>query len=47
MNYFVVINGILYVAASVYSTYQGDSKWGIIWMCYGISALVLCTMEGK
>jgi hypothetical protein len=47
MNYFVIINGILYVAAAGFSLYQGHVKWAVVWLCYGVSALVMCTMEGK
>jgi hypothetical protein len=47
MNYFVICTGTLYLCAAGYSVYQGHYHWSIVWACYGISALVLSTLEGR
>jgi len=47
MNYFVMVNGIVNMAAMSHSLYHGHPKWVVIWLCYGIASLMLCTMEGK
>jgi hypothetical protein len=47
MNYFVIATGSLYLCAAVYSVYQRHYGWAMVWGCYGISALVLSTMEGR
>lgn len=48
MNYFVVVNGVLYLVAGLYSLYQGQghAAWAVVWFSYGVSALVLSMLEG-
>ena len=41
MNWFVLINGILYLAGAVWSLAKGNPAWSFVWLCYGASALVL------
>lgn len=47
MNWFVVANGLCYLAASVWSLYKGHYLWAFVWFSYGTSALALGSLEGK
>lgn len=47
MNYFVVCTGTLYLFSAGYSAFQGHWQWSLVWLCYGISALVLSVLEGS
>lgn len=46
MNYFVMLNGICYLLAGGYSTWQGHYMWSFVWVCYGLSAMALSGLEG-
>jgi len=46
MNYFVLVNGVLYLVAAGYSGWQQHWAWVIVWASYGVSALVLAFLEG-
>lgn len=45
MNYFVVCNGLLYLGATWWSFAHGRIGWGVVWLCYGVSALALAYLE--
>jgi hypothetical protein len=47
MNYFVFVNGCTYLAAGGYSLWQGHAAWAVVWVSYGISAMVLSVLEGR
>lgn len=47
MNYFVFVNGLVYIGATIFSVYKGHYLWSIVWLGYAVSALVMCTMEGR
>jgi hypothetical protein len=46
MNYFVLVNGVLYLVASIHSIWMGHALWAVVWASYGVSALVLAALEG-
>lgn len=47
MNYFVLVNGFLYMCAAGYSAWAGHGMgWSVVWLSYGISAMVLAFLEG-
>ncbi len=47
MNYFVCGNGILYIFAAASSLWYGHALWAVVWLSYGLSALVLATLEAQ
>jgi len=47
MNYFVLVNGLVYLAATGFSLSKGHWLYSLIWFSYAVSALVMFTMEGK
>jgi hypothetical protein len=47
MNYFVLLDGFLYLGASAYSLWQGHGMWSFVWLSYGTITLVLALLEGK
>lgn len=47
MNYFVVINAVLYLCASAHSAYHTRYAWSFVYLSYGASAFVIAYLEGK
>ena len=47
MNWFVLVNGVCYLAAAMWSAYKGHGLWSFVWFSYGTSALALAFLEGK
>ena len=45
MNYFVLVNSILYFAASGWSLYNGHGMYSVVWFSYAVSAGVMFFME--
>ena len=45
MNYFVLANGVLYLGATWYSFTQTHFLWGVVWLCYAVSAFALAVAE--
>ena len=47
MNWFVLINGVVYVCAGVYSLWYGHALWALVWWFYGGSAFIMAFLESQ
>ncbi len=47
MNPFMVLNTVITFGASVYEFYKGDKYFGMLYMCYGLSNILLMIISSK
>ena len=47
MNWFVIGNAVLYLAAGVLSIEKAHYTWALVWFAYGLSCFALAVLEAK